>query len=88
MLRLFTGSDAFNHGATIRAGSSLYDPSLPAQDVTLSWATFTGAACEAGQSRVYAGIHFERADLDGRNMGAQIGSAVFDKARNYWLGRI
>ena len=87
VLRLFTGSDTFNHSVTIRARSSLFDPALPAADLTLNWDTFTFAACEAGLSRVYGGIHFSDADLAGRTLGEQVGAAAFQKASRYWLGQ-
>lgn len=87
VLRLFTGSDAFNYRVTVNARSLLYDPSLPARDVTLAWDTFTAAATEAGISRIYGGIHFPNADAGGRALGEQVGVTVFAKAQAYWLGR-
>lgn len=87
VLKLFTGSDAFNHSVTITAGSSQFEPNAPERDITLRWDSFTIAAHEAGASRLFAGIHFEAADLAGRALGEQVGSAVFQKAQGYWLGR-
>lgn len=86
ILRLFTGSDAFNYRVTVNARSLLYDPSLPSRDVTLAWDTFTAAATEAGMSRIYGGIHFPASDVAGRALGEQVGATVFTKARAYWLG--
>ena len=88
VLRLFTGSDVFNHNVAIPARSMLYDPALPAADMTLGWDTFSYAACEAGTSRVYGGIHFHDADVAGRNLGEQVGAMVFQKARCYWTGQV
>ncbi len=88
VLRLFTGSDAFNHSVTIAARSMLYDPALPTAELTLRWDTFTLAACEAGLSRVYGGIHFADADLAGRRLGEQVGAAAFVKACNHWKGQV
>lgn len=87
VLRLFTGSDTFNHSVSIPARSSVFDPVLPAADISLRWNTFFYAACEAGLSRVYGGIHFSEADLAGRALGEQVGVAAFQKARRYWLGQ-
>ncbi len=87
VLRLFTGSDAFNHSVALTARSSVFDPALPTADTALGWDTFTYAACEAGFSRVYGGIHFPSADLAGRAMGELVGAAAYDKARCYWLGK-
>ena len=52
---------------TLPAGSSKIEPgAVPATDLTLSWATFSEAADQAGISRRYGGIHFEQGDLDAR----------------------
>lgn len=87
VLKRFTGSDTFRHGVSIAPRSLLIDPGLPAAPTVLSWETFSYAACEAGASRIYAGIHFDNADQAGRALGARIGAAVFEKAQDYWLGR-
>lgn len=87
VLRLFIGSDAFNYQMTFNARSMLYDPSVPQRDVTLSWGTFTAAATEAAQSRIYGGIHFPNASADGIDVGEQVGKTVFAKAQALWLGR-
>lgn len=86
VLKLFTGSDAFKHSVTIGPRTMLFDPALPSAAVTLKWDTFTYAACEAGTSRIYAGIHFHNADTAGRTLGELVGAAVFEKARCYWSG--
>jgi hypothetical protein len=87
VLRLFTNSDTFNHSVAIKARTSLFDARLPPEDVTLSWATFSDCACEAGNSRVYGGIHFPNADTAGRALGKLVGAAVFARAQAYWLGK-
>jgi uncharacterized protein DUF6851/vanadium-dependent haloperoxidase-like protein len=70
ILKRFTGSDTFGASLTIPAGSSAIEPGMtPAQDVTLTWPTFTSAADQAGMSRRYGGIHFEQGDLDARSTG-------------------
>jgi hypothetical protein len=86
VLKAWTGSDVFNHHADIAARSMLFDPSLPATDTLLGWESFNYAACEAGFSRVYGGIHFSEADLKGRTLGERVGNTVFERARRYWLG--
>lgn len=86
VLKRFTGSDAFKHSVSIAASSLLLEPALPAAAVTLRWDTFSAAACEAGVSRVYAGLHFPQADLGGRALGSKVGAVAFEKARRYWDG--
>lgn len=87
-LRLITGSDVFGHSVTIPAGASRVEPGLvPATDLTLSWATFSDAADEAGISRRYGGIHFRDGDLDGRLIGRRIGKLAWERSR-YHFGEV
>ena len=87
ILRLFTGSDRFDGSTLIGAGSSRIEPgAVPSSDVTLSWATFSDAANEAGLSRRYGGIHFEQGDLDARATGRAAARIVWEKAKGYWAG--
>ncbi|MFF0558988.1 vanadium-dependent haloperoxidase [Streptomyces sp. NPDC004266] len=87
ILRRATGSDRFGASVTIAAGSSKVEPGLvPARNVTLTWATFTDAADQAGMSRRYGGIHFERGDLDARATGRACGESTWDLARRYFDG--
>jgi hypothetical protein len=89
VLRLFAGSDSLGASFTVGAGSSFVEPGFaPLQDVTLSWATFTEAAVEAGLSRRYGGIHFKDGDLYSRKMGRQIGALCFAKAQSYFNGTV
>ena len=60
---------------------------MPASDLTLSWATFSEAANQAGISRRYGGIHFEQGDLDARATGRIAARIAWDKAQSYWEGR-
>lgn len=53
----------------------------PTQDVMLEWATYFDAADQAGQSRLWGGIHILPDDLDGRAIGDQVARRVLDKAR-------
>jgi len=87
ILKLFTGSDRFGGTTTFRAGSSKVEPGLvPSGDITLSWATFSDAADQAGMSRRYGGIHFERGDLDARATGRIAAQMAWKKAQEYWDG--
>jgi len=87
ILKRFTGSDDFGASVTLPAGSSRVEPGLtPQADVTLSWASFSEAADQAGISRRYGGIHFEEGDLLARLLGREVGGVVWDKAQSYILG--
>jgi PAP2 superfamily len=83
----FTGSDRFGASATIPAGGSRVEPGVtPAADVTLSWATFTDAADQAGRSRRYGGIHFRHGDLAGRSLGRAVGARAWQAASALFAG--
>jgi hypothetical protein len=56
----------------------------PSVAFPLQWATWYDAADQAGQSRLWGGIHIEPDDFIGRRMGAQIGVAAFRKAETYF----
>jgi hypothetical protein len=86
ILRNFTGSDQFGMSSTIPAHSSLIEPDIPADDVTLSWETFSHAADQAGLSQRYSGTHFTQSDLAGRILGSQVGQQVWQKARHNFNG--
>jgi hypothetical protein len=87
ILRSFTGSDVFAGSVNLSAGSSSVEPGLtPARTVTLSWASYTEAADQAGVSRRYGGIHFESGDLAGRALGRGVGRLVWKKALTLFDG--
>lgn len=87
VLRRFLGSDAYGACATIPAGSSKVEPGVvPAHAVELCWDTFSGAAEEAGTSRLYGGIHFRQGNEEGLILGRRIGDEVWSKAQTYFDG--
>lgn len=86
-LRRFTGSDRFGYFYA-QSKPLAADPSEPVTDVVLNWETFTQAAQEAGESRIYGGIHFYEGNVAGLDLGAKVGEAVFTKAEKHWLGTI
>ena len=87
VLARYSGNDRLGMQYAKAAGSLLIEPGLPSRDVLLEWPTFTDAAEEAGLSRIYGGIHFERANSAGQSMGREVGKLVFAKAKNLWEGR-
>lgn len=87
VLRRFTGSDAFGASHT-QAQPLRVEPALAAAVGTvLQWSTFTAAAQEAGESRLYGGIHFYEGNVAGLAMGRKVGALAFERAQARWSGR-
>jgi hypothetical protein len=85
----FTGSEFFPGGIsgyTIPAGSLKFEAG-PTTDIKLEWATYYDAADQAGQSRLWGGIHIEADDLNGRKIGSECGIAAWKMAQRYFAGQ-
>jgi hypothetical protein len=90
VLARFTGSPYFPGGLgeyVAAANSFLKFERGPSTDIRLQWATYYDAADQAGQSRIWGGIHILADDFNGRVMGATIGNIAYDTARTYWETR-
>lgn len=88
VLKRFTGGDAFGASYTQTVPLRV-EPGLGAAVGTvLSWETFTEAALEAGESRLYGGIHFYEGNVVGLELGRKAGAQAFDLAQRYWDGRL
>lgn len=58
----------------------------PSTEVRLQWATYYDAADQAGQSRLWGGIHIEPDDFVGRRLGKAVGLDAVAHARQYFDG--
>jgi hypothetical protein len=56
----------------------------PSDEVRLQWASYYDAADQAGQSRLWGGIHITPDDLIGRALGSMVGHDAFEKALTYF----
>ncbi|MEM1414934.1 MAG: vanadium-dependent haloperoxidase [Myxococcota bacterium] len=56
----------------------------PSVDVRLQWGTYFDAADQAGQSRLYGGIHVVPDDYDGRITGQAVGEAAAARVRTLY----
>ena len=84
VLSAFTNSDEFGAAVTFPTGSSRFEPGLvPNDTLTLTWDTFTEAADEGGISRLYGGIHFEDGDVNGRQLGRDVGRTVWEEVQRF-----
>jgi hypothetical protein len=83
-----TGSEFFPGGYA----SYLFEPGYlfnefgPSAPVRLGWASYFDAADQAGQSRVWGGIHVFHDDFDGRRIGARVGTSAVALAATYFDG--
>lgn len=86
-----TGSAFFPgglHEVVARPGHVSIDGRTNATGLRLQWATDFDAADQAGQSRIWGGIHIEPDDLVGRRIGQQIGLDAVALARTYCAGGV
>ncbi|MGI9605967.1 MAG: vanadium-dependent haloperoxidase [Acidimicrobiales bacterium] len=82
VMTAFTGDAYFPNGMgrfTAPAAWLRFDDG-PAEHVTLEWATYADAADQAGESRMYGGIHISADDIAGRFIGAECGQLAVAKA--------
>lgn len=82
-----TGSAYFPGGLReerIPAGHIGLDRTPTTGDVRLQWATYRDAADQAGQSRIWGGIHLEPDDLAGRVVGERVGLNAVALARTHF----
>jgi Domain of unknown function (DUF6851)/VCPO second helical-bundle domain len=87
ILKRFTGSDSFGASVTFLRGRSKVEPGMtPQSPLTLSWATFSDAANQAGDSRRFCGIHFLEGDMEGRRTGRLVAQEVWKKAMTFIEG--
>ena len=80
----FTGSPYFPggmHEFVAEKNGYLKFESGPSDQLRLQWASYFDAADEAGQSRLWGGIHVWPDDQIGRLAGSEVGKAVAQKAK-------
>lgn len=88
VLTTLTGSAFFPGGlkeVTVTAATT--DGLAFPRPVPLQWATYDDAADQAGQSRIWGGIHIEPDDLAGRRIGHQVGLDAVNLAQRYFSGQ-
>jgi hypothetical protein len=88
VLHRMTGSELFPGGL----GRARFEPGYlvfehgPSEPVELQWASYYDAADQAGQSRLWGGIHLLHDDFDGRRIGATVGERAVRRAREIFDG--
>ncbi|MEO6950242.1 MAG: vanadium-dependent haloperoxidase [Polyangia bacterium] len=88
VLTTLTGSEYFpgGLGQYIAKQGSLKFEEGPTADVHLQWATYYDAADQAGQSRLWGGIHLASDDFIGRITGSLAGKAATALAMKFFAG--
>lgn len=86
VLQAFTGSDHLDARITVPPGTSAFDAALPGDVYQFQWDTFSEAANAGGASRIYGGIHFSDANIDGLSAGADIGAGAYALAVEFANG--
>ena len=85
----FTGSEWFPGGLgswTIPAGDLKVELG-PSADVVIQAGTYYDAADQAGQSRLFGGIHIQADDFGGRTIGSTCGKDAWALAQRYYAGQ-
>jgi len=91
VLTALTGSPYFPGGLAeyvAKAGAFLKFEKGPTADVRLQWAAYGDAADQAGQSRLWGGIHLAPDDFVGRKLGYRVGRDAVAHAARYFDGSI
>ena len=88
VLTTLTGSKYFPNGLGehVSPAGSLQFEHGPTVPVRLQWASYYDAADQAGQSRLWGGIHLEPDDLVGRRIGSAVGKDAATIALTYFAG--
>ena len=77
--RLYLGSDTLGYPFEFKAGSSRIEPGFtPAADTTLVFPTWTDFEQQCGQSRVWAGVHFQSAVDESLQACGEFGNMAYD----------
>jgi hypothetical protein len=86
VMTALTGSSAFPGGYAsydFEPGYLFFEKG-PSAPVKLQWATYYDAADQAGQSRLWGGIHVRHDDFEGRKVGARVAELALAKAKLYF----
>ena len=84
-----TGSVYFPGGLSewiVKQGTLRFEAG-PRSDIALQWATYYDAADQAGQSRLFGGIHVQVDDFTGRIVGSTCGKDAWLAAQRLYAGR-
>ena len=80
-MRRYFGSDALGYPVEVKAGMSRIEPGVtPAKDLTVIFPTWTDFSSDCGQSRVWAGVHFQAAVDESQAVCKVFGDMAYD----YW----
>jgi hypothetical protein len=87
--RRFNGTDEVDITFVFPKGSSQVEPGLtPGRELTLHWDTWTDWTRQCGMSRVWGGVHFLPAVLEGERVGTEVGDQFYDFMQQHIRGRV
>ncbi|GAA1946144.1 hypothetical protein GCM10009837_85250 [Streptomyces durmitorensis] len=86
IIKQFTGSDAYGGTGIVKAGSSTIETNMPSKDVKLKWGTFSDAAQEVGESRLWGGVHWEFDHTEADTQGRELARDVWAESEQYFDG--
>jgi len=84
----FFNTDVLNYSITFPTGSSVIEPGYtPHTNITVHYATFEQASTECMYSRLWSGVHFKQAILEGKNLCKPYGDVWYNKVSNLLQGK-
>ncbi len=88
--RRYLGSDAFGWSVPVARGSSRVEPGItPATDIVLGpWNTYTEFENDCAMSRVWGGVHFKAAVIEGLKQCRPIGDTAYEFVRAHIEGNV
>ncbi|MFF8640620.1 vanadium-dependent haloperoxidase [Streptomyces sp. NPDC015345] len=86
ILEQFTGSDEYGGTGVIKAGSSGIETGMPSKDIALKWDTFSDAAQEVGESRLWGGVHWEFDHTEADAQARELARDVWAESKQYFDG--
>ena len=87
-MQTYLADDTLDWNVTFAKGSSRIEPeSVPAEDLTVQFKTFTDFAFRCGQSRLWSGAHFQDAIDNIKQISTDVGTKAARLVMDQWNGK-
>jgi len=87
--RLYLNSDQLGWTVPFSKGSSVVEPGVtPANDISVTWSTWSEFEQDCGQSRLWSGVHFPASIPAGQDIGHTIAEIAYDFVSRHINGNV